>query len=150
GVQRIAGIAASATIVHVDDRGALLRLGLVPTFWRTGLSKHSRVFTDVTIPQVVQAVLREDGVTDVDLRLVEAYPVREHVGQYRESNLAFVSRLLEREGIFYFFEHDGDTDRMVIADHPSAFGRSREAPVRYVPATDGGATAAEAFVALAM
>lgn len=150
GVQRIAGVAASATIVHVDATGAMLRLELVPTFWRAGLSKHSRVFTDASVPQIVQAVLREDGVTDVDLRLVDTYPVREHVGQYRESNLAFVSRLLEREGIFYFFEHDGDTDRMVIADHPSAFAVSRAAAVRYRPGVEGGASFGEAFFQLSM
>lgn len=150
GIQRIAGIASAARIVHVDTTGALMRLQLVPTFWRTTLSRHNRVFTDVTIPQILEAVLREDGVTNFVFRLVDSYPVREHVGQYRETNMAFVSRLMEREGIFYFFEHDGDTDRMVIADHPSAFVVSRERPVAYKPAVEGGASFGEAFFQLAM
>ncbi len=150
GVQRVAGIASSAKIVHVDGNGALMRLTLVPTFWRTSLSRHNRVFTDVTVPQIIEAVLREDEVRNVDVRLVDSYAVREHVGQYRESNLDFVSRLMEREGIFYFFEHDGDTDRMVIADHASAFAVSREQPVAYRPAVDGGASYGESFFQMAM
>jgi len=150
GVQRIAGIVSSATIVHVDSHGALMRLELVPTLWRASLSRHSRIFTDNSIPQIIQAVLKEEGITEFELRLVETYPKREHIGQYKESNLAFVSRLMEREGIFYFFDHEGDRDKLIIADSNSAFGSSRIVPVGYAPKHEGEAEIGESFFELSM
>jgi type VI secretion system secreted protein VgrG len=150
GTQRICGILSSATIVHVDNHGALMRLELVPTLWRASLSKHSRIFTDASIPEIIQAVLDEEGIPEVELRLVETYAKREHVGQYKESNLAFVSRLMEREGIFYFFDHEGDREKLVIADSNSAFGPSRMIPVGYLPRHEGDAEIGESFFELSM
>ncbi len=150
GIQRICGIVSSAKIVHVDPHGALVRLELVPTLWRAGLSRHSRIFTDASIPDILKAVLAEEDIPELELRLVESYPKREHVGQYKESNLAFISRLMEREGIFYFFEHEGDREKLIIADSNSAFGPSRTIPVGYTPRQDGVPEIGETFFALSM
>lgn len=147
---RIAGIVSSAGILHADGLGALVEMEIVPPFARLALSQHNRVFTDVSIPEVLQAVFREEPLLDFELRLSGSYSKREHVAQHRESNLTFVSRWMEREGMFYFFEHVGDAGRLIVADHPSAFGASAREPVPYRPEQDGGALHGEAFHELAL
>lgn len=82
-----------------------------------------RVFTSQTAPDVVEEVLKQAGLasgTDYRLSLQSTYRKREYCVQYRERDLDFVSRLLEDEGIHYFFEHHEDKHVMVIADSPSA------------------------------
>jgi type VI secretion system secreted protein VgrG len=69
---------------------------------------------------------------------VRSYPPREYCVQYRETHLAFVSRLLEDEGIFYYFEHHEDKHVLVLGDAPSA-ARPCPANAALQPATAGGA-----------
>ena len=68
-----------------------------------------------------QQVFSDRGFTDFANRLTGTYPPREYCVQYRETDLNFISRLLEDEGIFYFFEHDADKHTLVLADQPTAF-----------------------------
>src|SRR5262249_54389262 len=58
--------------------------------------------------------------TDHRAVLTGSYAPREYCVQYRESDLAFISRLMEEEGIYYFFEHTEDKDTLVLADAPGA------------------------------
>ena len=93
------------------------RVEVVPKLWLFSQMRDNRIFQNLTVPEIVQQVLK--GI-DLKLQLIKRYPKREYCVQYRETNLDFVSRLLEDEGIFYFFEHTADKHLMVIADDPSA------------------------------
>ena len=134
---------------HVNQSGGfvLYRLELRPYLWRLSLSQHSRVFTEMSVIDVVKSVLEEGGIAgdDYELRLTGTYAPREHICQYRETDLSFLSRWLEREGLYYFFEHDGDRERLVICDHRGAHGVSRASAVRYVPAAVEDSSSSEAF-----
>ncbi|KYF81643.1 hypothetical protein BE20_37560 [Sorangium cellulosum] len=82
----------------------------------------SRIFQDRSPVDVVKAVLADAGVDrGVEWRLRHGYAPRELLCQYRETELDFVQRLLEEEGIFYFFLHGPDGHRLVLADDPAAF-----------------------------
>ncbi len=109
---------------HLGARGerAAYRLRLRPALHGLAYRVRSRVFQDQDAPAIVKAVLRGAGVPDdrVVWRLTARYPTRELCMQYRESELDFVSRLLEDEGIFYWFEHTEDAHTLVLADAPSA------------------------------
>ncbi|HSP80696.1 MAG TPA: type VI secretion system tip protein TssI/VgrG [Myxococcaceae bacterium] len=94
------------------------RAWVVPKLWRLSLVKRSRIFQGKTVPQIVKAVLEEAGV-EVKLSLSGSYEAREYCTQYRETDLAFISRLLEWEGIFYFFQHAEDGHLMVLGDGPN-------------------------------
>jgi type VI secretion system secreted protein VgrG len=96
---------------------------LVPRFWKLSLREDSRMFQEKSVPDILKAVLDGAGVpsTGYRLSLQSAYKPREYCVQYRESDLAFLSRLMEEEGIFYFFEHKEDDHVLVIADDPSVF-----------------------------
>lgn len=89
---------------------------LVPRPWLLVDKFDCRIYTDMTVPDIVKQVLAEAGYTDVKLSLSSSYAARDYCVQYRESSLNFISRLLEQEGIYYYFVHDAGTHTMVLAD----------------------------------
>ncbi|HEX8700463.1 MAG TPA: type VI secretion system tip protein TssI/VgrG [Myxococcaceae bacterium] len=94
------------------------RVRVVPKLWLQRHVKRSRIFQEMTTPDIVKKLLGEAGV-EFRLALSGSYPKREYCVQYRESNLDFISRLLEEEGIFYFFEHEQGVHTLVLGDAPS-------------------------------
>lgn len=93
---------------------------VVPRLWFLSLSRDCRIYQEMSVPDIVSAVFGEMEVPDFQIRCTGSYPPREYCVQYRETHLEFVSRLLEEEGIFYFFEHGEDGHTLVLADAPSA------------------------------
>ncbi|HSN99493.1 MAG TPA: type VI secretion system tip protein TssI/VgrG, partial [Candidatus Nanopelagicales bacterium] len=139
-----AGILASVELLHEYGGQALLRAVMVPKLWLLGLSRHSRIFTRKRITEVIQAVLEENGISGDDVKMrLGSYEVEEHITQYRESDLDFLSRWMEREGIFYWFEHGEDGEKLVLCDDRSYDADEIGKPVRYFPQTgqDGSAGA---------
>src|SRR5262249_23639727 len=86
------GIFSELSLVHERGGRPLVRGLLVPKLWRLGQTLHSRVFTDMSLPDILAATLEGGGLsgTDYALRLSGAYPPEEHVGQYQESDLDFL------------------------------------------------------------
>jgi len=95
------------------------RVQVVPKLERLCQMRKSRIFQEQSVPDIVQAVLGEAGV-EHRLALSGSYAPREYCVQYRESDFDFVSRLLESEGIFYFFEHAEGSHTLVLGDGESA------------------------------
>ncbi|MGB3543182.1 type VI secretion system tip protein TssI/VgrG [Rubrivirga sp.] len=93
----------------------LYRVVLVPRLWRLGLSNQSRIFQDLTVQDIVTNVLKDAGV-DHEWNLAGSYEPREYTTQYKESDLDFVQRLLEFEGIRYYFRHEDGNDTVVMSD----------------------------------
>ncbi len=95
---------------------------LVP---RVELLRHtlnSRIFQDVTVPEIVQKVLEKAGLPSSALELgglTKSYGKRNYCVQHQESDLNFVCRLLEEEGIFFFFQHGDSEEVMVLVDDQS-------------------------------
>jgi type VI secretion system secreted protein VgrG len=107
------------SIEALGESGGRLRYRarLVPALQKLAHVRRSRLFLDKKIPEVVKAVLDEAGI-EHRLSLSGSYAKRDLCVQYRETDLAFVSRLLEHEGIFYFFEHSDSGHVMVLGDSP--------------------------------
>jgi type VI secretion system secreted protein VgrG len=95
------------------------RVTVAPRLWTLRHTRRSRIFQELTVPQIVHKVL-DQGQVEHRLALSGSYRKREYCVQYRESDLDFISRLLEEEGIFYFFEHGEDAHTMVLGDAASA------------------------------
>jgi type VI secretion system secreted protein VgrG len=109
--------------VHVgtqSDRFQGFRLSVVPTFWLTTLSQNFRLFEKLTVPDILKKILQEYSINPT-LRLTGTYTQWDMCTQYRESDFNFISRLMEHEGIFYFFEHADGKHTMVLGDSPQAF-----------------------------
>jgi type VI secretion system secreted protein VgrG len=146
----IHGILSSIKLLHeVHDR-ALYRAVLVPRLWRLGRTRHSRIFTKQTIPDIIKDVLVAAGLpeTEFELRLDHTYDVEEHVCQYAESDLDFIHRWLEREGMYYFFEHGEREEKLIITDMRSFHVALEDRAVRYHPLAGDDASAGECFDAI--
>ncbi len=96
------------------------RAEVVPWLWFLSLTSDCRIYQQKSVPDIVKQVLNDMGIADVKSSLGGTYPARDYCVQYRESDLAFISRLMEEEGIFYFFEHEVGKHTFVLADSPSA------------------------------
>jgi type VI secretion system secreted protein VgrG len=97
---------------------AFFRAVLVPRLWRLSLYYQSRVFQNKSVPDIIKDVLKGGGfrADDYRLDLKGSYQPREYCVQYRETDLNFITRLMEYEGISFFFEHKDGKDLLVLAD----------------------------------
>jgi type VI secretion system secreted protein VgrG len=75
------------------------RAEIVPAFWFLSASANCRIFQKKSVPDIVKAIFADRGLTDFRMALSGSYTAREYCVQYRESDMDFISRLLEEEGI---------------------------------------------------
>jgi type VI secretion system secreted protein VgrG len=97
------------------------RAEIVPWLWFLSLAADCRVYENMSVPDIIEDVFHRNNWSDFSVKTTGSYPKREYCVQYRESDLAFVSRLMEEEGIFYFFQHTSSKHTLVLADDNSAF-----------------------------
>jgi type VI secretion system secreted protein VgrG len=107
------------------------RLQAVPRMWFMAQTMDCRIFQQKTAVEILQTLFAEHGVTPVDYRIFGSRPVREYTTQYDETDLAFVHRLLQESGYFYFFEHSPSGHTLVITDANQAF-KTMGQPVHWV------------------
>jgi type VI secretion system secreted protein VgrG len=124
------------------------RAEVVPSLWFLSLGTDCRIFQQKNVPDIVKEVLTDAGVTDVRNSLTGTYPVRDYCVQYRESHLDFISRLMEEEGIFYFFEHTKEKHTLVLADASSAVKPSQTASLRVHSGAVGASTPTDVITEL--
>ena len=93
---------------------------LVPWLWFLTRTADCRIFQNMSIPDIIKKIFRDHGFTDFKESLNGTYTAWENCVQYRETDFNFVSRLMEHEGIYYFFEHEDGKHTLVLADSTSA------------------------------
>jgi len=115
------GIVEEAEYASKRDDHFLYRVRLRPRLHGLGYRVRSRIFQNQDATEIIKKVFHDSGIPEdaVDWQLHRSYPKREFCMQYRESELAFVLRLLEDEGIFYSFRHSNSQDILVIGDDSS-------------------------------
>ena len=91
---------------------------LRPWYWLLTRTADCRIYQEMTVPQIFEQVVQQYGFTDYELRLSGTYQSREYCVQYRETDFNFLSRLLEHEGIYFFFEHAESKHTLVLVDDP--------------------------------
>lgn len=129
------GLIASFEQMHQADGYVFYRAELVPRVWRLGMSQGCRTYQrEQPIPDTIVQILRRAGLgpADVETRLRAPYRPRSFVCQYHESDLDFICRWLEREGIYFHFEHAQGRDRLILLDHRGMQSPSLLA-LRYLP-----------------
>lgn len=116
---------------------------IYPWLWLLTLTSDSRIFQQMSTPDIIEAVFKNLGLTDYKLALSKSYSQREYCVQYQETAFNFVSRLMEDEGISYFFEHEEGKHTLVLADDASAYAPcpGLQGTVRYESALPGSTTA---------
>jgi type VI secretion system secreted protein VgrG len=145
--ETLCGILEAVELLHEANGRALFRVDLVPRLSQLALAEKSRIFTGKKVPEILTAVLEDAGLSgqDVEARLGSGYGVEEHICQYKETDLAFLSRWMEREGIYYFFAQDGERDKLVLVDDPSRHERMPEEALRYSAEASADASARDAL-----
>lgn len=117
------GICSRVAQGHQDDVFTSYRLEVVPTLWFLTRISRSRIFQHVSVPEILRLVF--EGL-DVEYHLTGTYHPRDYCVQYDETDFAFASRLMEEEGIYYFFQHDEGRHVLVVSDtsesHPALPG----------------------------
>ena len=127
-----------------DDRFVYYRAGVVPWLWFMTRTSDCRIFQEKSVPQIVQQIFGEWSFSDFRAELTGSYEPREYCVQYRETDCNFVMRLLEEEGISFYFEHGESNHTMVLVDSQSANPAFSEIPqVEYAPAGDKAARSGE-------
>lgn len=99
-----------------DVRYASYEVVLVPKPWLLTRKSDCRIYSGKSVPAIIRDVLGEVGFGDLKLSLSADYAPREYCVQYRESYFNFISRLMQEEGIYYFFTHTANAHTMVLAD----------------------------------
>ncbi|MBL7977077.1 MAG: type VI secretion system tip protein VgrG [Bacteroidetes Order II. Incertae sedis bacterium] len=106
---------------HMSGGRFLYEFVMVPRLTRLGLGQYSRVFQNMSILDIIKKLLSDGGFSagqDFELPATNStrYPTREFTIQYQESDLDFIFRQLEHYGMFYYFDHSGDVDKLMICD----------------------------------
>lgn len=91
-------------------------LTLRPWFWFLSLRADSRIFQEKSVIAIAEEIFGEMNFTDFRVETSGAFANRTYCVQYRETSFAFLSRLFEEEGIYYYFEHEDDRHTLVLAD----------------------------------
>ena len=104
--------------VRTEDSGNLshFQATMVPWLWFLTRTADCLIFQEMTVPDIIKSVFRERGFTDFDDKLSGSYREWEYCVQYRETDFNFVSRLMEQEGIYYYFRHENGKHTLVLAD----------------------------------
>ncbi len=125
GTREFNGIVCQFSVVddmlHANDQERLISYRVVvrSCLWLLTRVSHCRFFHDRSVLEIVKVLLDESGI-DYESKCTETYPKLDHCAQYQETDFDFFSRLLEREGIYYYFAHQGGKDKLILADSAHA------------------------------
>ena len=112
-------ISEFAQVGRQGDYAAYL-MQLRPWLWFLSRTADSKIFQEKTVPDIIKEVFRDVGFTDFEDRLSGTYRTWEYCVQYRETDFNFVSRLMEQEGIYYYFRHEANKHTLVLSDASGA------------------------------
>lgn len=110
------GIVAEFAFLELREDHAHYRVVLRPWLWFLTTRSDNRIFQKKSVVEIIEAVFKPYAHVKVEKRLKKSYPPRDYCVQYRETDLNFVQRLMEHEGIFYHFDHADGEHTLVLSD----------------------------------
>jgi type VI secretion system secreted protein VgrG len=132
------GVVEEATFVDIVAERLCFRVRLRPALASLAHRQSSRIFQEQSVVAIIQTLFEEAGFGDnVQWLTTQEYQPREFVVQYRESDLNFVSRLMEEYGMFYFFAHSSEGHTLFISDDCTQFGSQDDTPIAQFSMTQG-------------
>ncbi|WP_244107408.1 type VI secretion system tip protein VgrG [Burkholderia sp. BCC0419] len=112
-----------ANFTHLDHDGSftVYSATLVPWLWMLSRSRDIRIFQEENTEAILSKVFQDYGkIASFEFRLSKATKNRSYCTQYRETDLEFVERLMQEDGLFFFFEHAKDGHKLIISDNSIA------------------------------
>ena len=127
------GLVTSGEYLRESQSGHHYRLTVRPWTYFLDQNREMAIFQDMTAVDIISEVLQSAGISDFRLKLSRTRDMREYCVQYQESDFAFISRLMEEEGIYYFFEHTDSAHVMVLCDEPGSTASPAASPIARPP-----------------
>ncbi|CAG75767.1 putative RHS accessory genetic element [Pectobacterium atrosepticum SCRI1043] len=124
--RRVSGIISAFAQGDTGFRRTRYQAEVRPALWRLGLRTNARLFQAQKPEAIIGTLLEESGITDYAFALRHDHAPREYCVQYRESDLAFVTRLAAEEGLYFFHEFEEGKHRVVFADDAGALSKGPE------------------------
>jgi type VI secretion system secreted protein VgrG len=121
--RKFSGIVSNFSQGNRDKRFTYYYATIVPQVWVLTQIVQTRIFQHISVPDILKKVFKG---FDVKWEISGDFKPRNYCVQYRESDFAFASRLMEEEGIYYYFSHDSG-DKMIVANTPQSH---RDCPVK--------------------
>ena len=114
-------------LVEPNRQVPLVELTLVPRAHTMAMRRTFDIFTEMTVPQIIEAVLDRSNI-EFDGTFKTNYRPKEFVVQWDETDLDFISRICEHHGIFFFIDHSSGSDRLLFGDHNDHFPELERTP----------------------
>ncbi|WP_323634525.1 type VI secretion system tip protein VgrG [Pectobacterium polaris] len=124
--RRVSGIISAFAQGDTGFRRTRYQAEVRPALWRLGLRTNARLFQAQKPEVIIGTLLEESGITDYAFALRHDHAPREYCVQYRESDLAFITRLAAEEGLYFFHEFEEGKHRVVFADDAGALSKGPE------------------------
>lgn len=122
-----------------DREFFLYRAVLRPWLWFLTRTSDCRIFQELSVPDIIKKIFGENGFSDFKLSLTQTYQEREYCVQYRETDFNFVSRLMEYEGLHYYFSHEQGKHTLVITDSVNGYQTIADySSIPYYPSENHG------------
>ena len=99
-----------------------------PWLWFLTRTADCKIFQEKDVTEIIKEVFGEAGYSDFQLKTRGSYEKRKYCVQYRETDFDFLCRLMEEEGIYYYFDHSGSTEKLVILDDAGSHQPMPEKP----------------------
>lgn len=115
-VRWFSGLVSEFRLTRIEDRLAFYEAVVRPWLWFLGNTTDCRIFQNMSVVEIVEKIFSKYGTAKFEKRLQGSYPPRDYCVQFDETDLDFVQRLLEHEGIMYFFEHGDGEHKLILAD----------------------------------
>lgn len=138
----VQGILSEFDAIKQVNNQVLYQAVLVPRLWQLSLYKTNEVYLDMTTPEMIKAVLAEGGLSDIDYDFsrvdegnTKKYRKWPFKLQYAESHLDFMSRMMERDGIYYFFEATENGEKIIFCDDLNHHSGIENSTIKYLPAS---------------
>ena len=131
------GVVSRFSYTGTDDRFSYYTAEIVPRLWFLTLNADCRIFQGKSVPDIIKEVFGDLGFSDFETSEIKgSHPKWDYCVQYRETSFNFVSRLMEQEGIFYYFRHGQGKHVLVLADQMGAFKDAVENQLSYAARPD--------------
>jgi len=130
------GFVREIVLSETDGSRGSYHADVVPWLWFLTQTADCRIFQKMTVPKIIEKIFQDLSFNSGEhfrVNLQNSYKEWEYCVQYRETDFNFVSRLMEQEGIFYYFEHTEDGHVLVLADDVSEWKACPESEVAYPP-----------------
>ncbi|MDR2819601.1 MAG: type VI secretion system tip protein VgrG, partial [Desulfovibrio sp.] len=135
GTRLVHGLISQMQQLHTANAFTHYQCVLVPRLWFLGQITDHRIFQNLSVVEIIQRILREQGFKDEEIffELFYTYKAREYCVQYGETVLHFITRLCEEEGIYFYFEHTENLHCLHLRDYKGGSNIAGEWDIRFFP-----------------